>query len=137
MNFLRPFFLLLICIFSLTNVYANLSSVHEERIVTLAPSLTEIVYALGLGKELVGDTLQCDYPLPAKKISKVGDYINPNIEKILQQKPTIVLATIGNPISILNKLEINVNSPLGILLQEMSKGIVRYNVSFSPAFYIY
>ena len=38
---------------------------------------------------------------------------------------------------VLNKLEINVNSPLGILLQEMSKGIVRYNVSFSPAFYIY
>lgn len=78
---------------------------NNLRIVSLAPNLTEIVYALGLGEHLVGDTLQCDYPQNAKIIYKVGDYINPNIERILSVKPNYVLATIGNPRAILNKLE--------------------------------
>ena len=79
---------------------------NDLRLVSLAPNLTEIIYALGLGKNLVGDTIQCDYPAEAKKINKVGDYINPNLEQILSLKPNIVLATMGNPKALLNKLEL-------------------------------
>lgn len=78
----------------------------ETRIISLAPNLTEIVYALGLGGNLVGDTNQCDYPEQAKNIYKVGDYINPNIERILITKPNYVLATLGNPRSLVNKLKL-------------------------------
>ncbi|HZC65389.1 MAG TPA: helical backbone metal receptor, partial [Candidatus Dormibacteraeota bacterium] len=49
-----------------------------NRIVSLAPSLTETVYALGQQAHLVGDTDYCDYPPEAKSISKVGGVINPS-----------------------------------------------------------
>jgi iron complex transport system substrate-binding protein len=83
----------------------------KNRIVSLAPNLTEIVYALGFGDDLVGDTNQCDYPVAAKTVNKIGDYNNPVIEKILEAKANTVLATEGNPRPIVNaikKLNINV-----------------------------
>src|SRR5712692_100658 len=46
---------------------------HIDRIVSLAPNLTEIVYAVGAGGHLVGDTEYCDYPAEAKKVAKIGD----------------------------------------------------------------
>lgn len=61
------------------------------RIVSLAPSNTEIVFALGAGKRLVGVTEYCNYPASAKQIEKVGGFANPNIEKIISLKPDIVL----------------------------------------------
>jgi iron complex transport system substrate-binding protein len=63
-----------------------------RRIVSLAPSLTETVYALGLQEQLVGDTDYCDYPLDAQKKTKVGGAINPSIEEIVALKPDVVLA---------------------------------------------
>src|SRR5450755_2136004 len=53
-----------------------------KRIVSLAPSLTETVYALGLQDLLVGDTDYCDYPADAQKKQKVGGAINPSLEQI-------------------------------------------------------
>src|SRR5437016_3286250 len=53
-----------------------------RRIVSLAPSLTETVYALGLQDHLVGDTDYCDYPPEAQKKTKVGGGINPSLEEI-------------------------------------------------------
>jgi iron complex transport system substrate-binding protein len=64
-----------------------------QRIVSLAPSLTETVYALGLQDRLVGDTDFCDYPEDAQKKTKVGGGINPNIEQIMALRPDLVLAT--------------------------------------------
>lgn len=64
-----------------------------HRIVSLAPSLTETIYALGLQDRLVGDTDYCDYPEDAQKKPKVGDTINPSIEQIAALRPDIVLAT--------------------------------------------
>lgn len=63
------------------------------RIVSLAPSLTETVYALGLQDRLVGDTDYCDYPPAAQKKPKVGGAINPNLEQIAALKPDLVLVT--------------------------------------------
>lgn len=78
---------------------------EQPRIVSLAPNLTEIVYALDLGSHLLGDTNQCDYPTQAKGVKKIGDYNNPSLEKILQLKPNVVLATEGNSRTTINLLK--------------------------------
>jgi cobalamin transport system substrate-binding protein len=64
-----------------------------RRIVSLAPSLTETIYALGLQDRLVGDTDQCDYPPDAQKKTKVGGGINPSVEVIASLHPDLVLVT--------------------------------------------
>jgi iron complex transport system substrate-binding protein len=63
------------------------------RIVSLAPSLTETLYALGLQERLVGDTVFCDFPPDAQKKTKVGGAINPSIETIASLHPDLVLVT--------------------------------------------
>jgi len=62
------------------------------RVVTLAPSLTEIVFALGAGDRLVGVSSYCDYPDEAKAIDRVGTFLQPNIEVILKKTPDLVFA---------------------------------------------
>ena len=64
-----------------------------NRIVTLAPNLTETVYALGLGDKLVGDTDVCDTPPAAKQKPHVGDPQDPSLEAIVALRPDLVLAT--------------------------------------------
>jgi iron complex transport system substrate-binding protein len=64
-----------------------------ERIVSLAPNLTEIVYAVGAGDRLVGDTEYCDYPAEAKSVAKIGDTMHPSVERIIALKPQIVLVS--------------------------------------------
>jgi iron complex transport system substrate-binding protein len=76
-----------------------------ERIVSLAPGNTEIVYAIGAYKKLVGVTSYCDYPAAAKKKPKIGDFSTPNIEKIASQNPQIVFATSGIQDSTVQSLE--------------------------------
>jgi iron complex transport system substrate-binding protein len=71
-----------------------------QRVVSLAPSLTETIYALGLQDRLVGDTDFCDYPAEAQKKTKVGGAINPSIETIASLHPDLVLVTKS-----LNRLE--------------------------------
>lgn len=63
------------------------------RIVSLAPSLTEAVYALGIQDRLAGDTDYCDYPAEAQKKPKVGGGLNPSLEQIAALHPDLVLAT--------------------------------------------
>ncbi|MGA9348911.1 MAG: cobalamin-binding protein [Anaerolineae bacterium] len=65
-----------------------------QRLVSLAPSNTEILFALGLGDKVVGVTDFCDYPEEAKAIEKVGG-IEPNLEKIVDLDPDLVLAIGG------------------------------------------
>src|SRR6185503_7976976 len=64
---------------------------HVERVITLAPNLTEIVFAIGAGNRLVGDTSYCDYPAEAKNVAKVGDTLHPSLERIIALKPQVVL----------------------------------------------
>jgi iron complex transport system substrate-binding protein len=64
-----------------------------DRIVSLAPNLTEIVYAVGAGDRLVGVTSYCDYPAEARAVAKVGDTMKPSIERIIALKPQIVLVS--------------------------------------------
>lgn len=67
---------------------------HPERVVSLAPSITETLYALGLGGSLVGDTDYCDFPPEAKLKPHVGAVLNPSLEKIVALKPDLVLGSV-------------------------------------------
>jgi Periplasmic binding protein. len=66
---------------------------EPKRIVSLSPSTTELIYAIGAGKDVVGVTNYDDYPPEVKSVAKVGGYEGPNIEAILAQKPDIVFAS--------------------------------------------
>ncbi len=69
-----------------------------ERIISLAPNVTEILFAIGLGDRLTGVTQFCDYPEEAMKKPKVGGMSNPSLEAVISLKPDIVvLTTDGNP----------------------------------------
>ncbi len=64
-----------------------------ETIVSLAPSNTEILFALGLDEEIVGVTDFCDYPLEAEQNPKVGGFSTPDLEKIVALDPDLILVT--------------------------------------------
>lgn len=63
-----------------------------ERIISLAPSVTETLFALGVGDRVVGVSTYCDYPPAALKIDRVGTFLQPNLERILAKKPDLVIA---------------------------------------------
>jgi len=65
--------------------------VRATRIVSLAPSLTELVFALGGGNRLVGRTTWCKYPPEATRVPVVGDGLSPNVEAIAARRPDLVL----------------------------------------------
>jgi iron complex transport system substrate-binding protein len=62
-----------------------------QRIVSLAPNLTEILFALGLDSAVVGVTDYCDYPPAARNKPRVGGMLNPNLERVLESHPDLVL----------------------------------------------
>jgi|SRR5215469_14568752 len=61
------------------------------RIVSLAPSVTETLFALGAGPEVVGVSQYCDYPPQALKLPKVGTFLTPNLEAIIALRPTLII----------------------------------------------
>jgi iron complex transport system substrate-binding protein len=65
-----------------------------DRIISMAPNLTEILFALGLGDKIVGVTLDSDYPPEATKKPKAGTFWQPNIEAVIAAKPDLVI-TLG------------------------------------------
>jgi len=69
---------------------------NPQRVISLAPSNTEILFALGLGDKVVGVTDFCDYPEEAQAIEKVGG-MEHNLEKIVALDPDLVLAIGGSP----------------------------------------
>jgi len=73
----------LIIFLFIVNLFAS-----QERIITLSPSLNEIVFALGSGKNIVANTQYCNYPKESQNIPKVGGYASVSLEKVLLAKPT-------------------------------------------------
>lgn len=74
-----------------------------RRVVSLAPSVTEIIFAAGGGDRLVGVTTFCNYPEEAKAIAKVGDTLNPNIETIVALKPDVVFVSSASQLEAFTK----------------------------------
>lgn len=72
--------------------------VHPQRVISLAPSITEIVFAIGRGECLKGATIYSDYPEAALALPKVGSYVHLDLEKIVALKPDLCIAVKdGNP----------------------------------------
>jgi iron complex transport system substrate-binding protein len=71
--------------------YAAPAAQPPQRIVSLAPSVTETLFALGFGNRLVGVTTSCDYPAEAQKIAKIGGFMSPSLEVIVAKRPDLVL----------------------------------------------
>ncbi len=93
-------------------IIVTLSLHAKERIVTLSPALNEIVYALGMGSQVVGNTNYCLFPKETINLPKVGGYFSPHLERVLALNPTIVLMQENN-----HKLEqqlnrLNINSKM-------------------------
>ena len=63
------------------------------RVVSLAPSVTEIIFAVGAGDRLVGVTTFCNYPEQARSIAKIGDTMTPNMEAIVALRPDVVFVS--------------------------------------------
>jgi iron complex transport system substrate-binding protein len=85
-----------------------------RRIISLAPNITEILYALGLADKIAGVTRYCDYPPQAAEKEKIGGMVDPNLEKIEALHPDLIIAFRGNPVGILNKLR-NLRFPVFVL----------------------
>jgi iron complex transport system substrate-binding protein len=107
--------------------FAADSAPSPKRIVSLAPSMTEIMFALGLGDKIVGVTTFCDYPEEAKKKPKIGGMSNPSLEAVLSLKPDIVVMTTdGNTKEFaerLQSLHIKTFISTAQRLNELSSGI--------------
>ncbi len=84
------------------------SGAPPERIVTMAPSVTEIVFALGLGDRVVGRTDYCKYPREALEKPSIGGYLNPNYERLVGLHPDLVilLEAAGPPMPGFHKLQL-------------------------------
>lgn len=76
-----------------------------QRLVSLWPSATEMVCALGLEDRLVGVTSWCNYPPTVKRKTIIGDPNTPKIEKIVELQPDLVLAPFGTPQEVLQQME--------------------------------
>ena len=95
-----------------TDSRANLHQITDEagrsitvpgqviRFISLAPNLTEIVYAIGAGDGLVGRTTYCNYPAEAQKVEAVGDTLKPSIERIIALRPQVVFVSTASQLEV-------------------------------------
>ncbi|MGC9973753.1 MAG: helical backbone metal receptor, partial [Bryobacteraceae bacterium] len=74
---------------------AALGAGEPGRIVSTSPSITEMLYALGLGARVVGVTTFCHYPPEAAGKPKIGNYLQPNLETIVALRPDLVVAEVS------------------------------------------
>jgi iron complex transport system substrate-binding protein len=125
-----------------------------KRIISLAPNITETIYALNADSLLVGVTDYCDYPADAKQKEKVGSLLDPNLEKITSLSPDLIFMTtegnskytyltlksngfkvfVANPNDIngINRMILNI----GILLGKKEKGSrISENIKDSKKYY--
>lgn len=82
---------LLACAWSPRTPAAAHPGTPPQRIISLSPATTEILFTLGLGPKIVGITRYCDYPAETASISRVGGYVDPNYEVITALKPDLVI----------------------------------------------
>jgi len=107
------------------NVLTHRNSI-KQRIISLTPATTEILFSLGLDEEIIGVTTFCDYPPQALSKEKIGSYSRPSIEKIVSLKPDLILATDleqAETVATLKKLKLNVHVSSPASFEELYSSI--------------
>ena len=89
----KPFLITYLVLGLLRFGLAGETATCKQRYISLAPSTTEILFALGLDDEIVGVSSYCNYPPKAKTKDNVGNFSHPSIEKILSLKPDYIFCT--------------------------------------------
>lgn len=83
-----------------------------QRIVSLAPNVTETLFALGAGDKVVGVTSYCDYPAEATTREKVGDTLSPNLERIVGLRPDLVIVSTASQLESLTRRLTDLSIPV-------------------------
>jgi len=99
-------------------------SFPPQRIVSLAPSVTEILFALGLEDRIAGVTSYCDFPEAAKSKEKVGDTLNPNPERLIALKPDLVVITTASQLEKLSRQLGELNIPVYVTESKTVRGVI-------------
>jgi len=124
---------IIIVLFLLFTIHTPSYAESPKRIVSLAPSVTEILFAAGLGDKIVGVTNFCDYPPEAKQKLKIGGMSNPSLEAIMALKPDIVVMTTdGNPQEFkerLHSMKIKTHVFEAVTLSELPGGIRKMGIA--------
>lgn len=76
-----------------------------QRIISLAPNVTEVLFALGLEERIVGVTRYCSYPKQALAKEKIGGMVDPDLEKIIALHPDLIIAFRGNPLNLVRRFK--------------------------------
>ena len=97
----------------------DLGTVHvvtnpPQRIISLAPNVSEILFALGLDNEIIGVTRYCNYPKQAQTKNRIGGMVDPDLEKIIDLRPDLIIAFRGNPLRMVQRLK-NLQLPVFVL----------------------
>ena len=95
------------------------------RVVSLAPNLTEIVFAIGGGDRLVGRTSYCDYPPEAKAVAEIGDTLHPSLERIIALKPQVVLISTSSQLEVFTQQLQNQNIAVFVTDPHDLQGVFR------------
>lgn len=101
---------------------------YPMRIISLAPSSTEILFEIGAGDRLIGVTDYCNYPKEALTKEKVGGFSNPNIEKIISLKPDLIVLYKSFPKEVFNQLEKSLPNTSFIVLDPKTYEDVMKNI---------
>jgi iron complex transport system substrate-binding protein len=96
---------------------------EPEKVISIAPNITEIIYGLDKANKLVGRTEYCDYPDEAKNITSIGTIEEPNIEKIVELKPDLVIISALSKTEAIRKLEQLGINVLVLLGEESFEGV--------------
>ena len=96
-----------------------------DRVISLAPNLTEIVFAVGGGGQLVGRTSYCDFPPEAKSVTEVGDTAHPSLEKLITLKPQVVLISTASQLEVFTQQLQNQNIAVFITDPHDLEGVFR------------
>ena len=76
-----------------------------QRIISLAPNVTEILFALGLENKIIGVTRYCNHPKKAQTKNRIGGIVDPDLEKIIDLRPDLIIAFRGNPLRLIKRLK--------------------------------
>jgi len=101
-------FLLALLGLNATTSLDNSSTIKPQRIITLAPNITEIAFALDLDEEIIAVTKYCDYPNKVSSLPKVGGFIDPNIEAIVALNPDLVILVASQQQTITQLHQLNI-----------------------------